>query len=194
MYSKSHTKHCNTTPQMLQNVMQSNVCHIDLQCFHSSNHSLLLSSLSNWWCLPNLMNHGYVKVFMFEFQLANRVVILGAWKLSGRQAGCPIHYARYIPGRLVFKKLFYSKFIILSITNWHGKHVRRQPKGLQCTGYEHVKHKHVGRQLNSFFSPKTPQIAIYGWRSPNELSFYLFALSTVGSCPRLLGELMQKNL
>jgi hypothetical protein len=47
VYSKSHTKHCNTTPPIKQNMMHSILCHIDLQCFHLFNHSLSLASFSS---------------------------------------------------------------------------------------------------------------------------------------------------
>jgi hypothetical protein len=42
-----------------------------------------------------------------------------------------------------------------------------------------------------FFSKKYLKFAIYGSRSPNK-NLFIFAILTVRSCPRLLGEHVQK--
>jgi hypothetical protein len=50
----------------------------------------------------------------------------------------------------------------------------------------------TGRQLNPFFLKNHPKTAIFGWTSPNEFKISFFALSIIGSCPKLLGEHVQK--
>jgi hypothetical protein len=45
----------------------------------------------------------------------------------------------------------------------------------------------------TFFSQKTFKTAISSSRSPNENILFFFAFLTIRSCPRLLGEHVQKN-
>jgi hypothetical protein len=61
---------------------------------------------------------------------------------------------------------------------------RAQP----CTGRQHV-----GRQLNPpFFSKNTPKLPFLAKVAQMNCFYFYFALSTVGSCPRLLEEHVQK--
>jgi hypothetical protein len=64
-----------------------------------------------------------------------------------------------------------------------------------CTGCEHVGRQPIpGANLIPFFSKTTPKLPFLAKQAQIYFYFYSFALSIVGSCPRLLGEHVQKNL
>jgi hypothetical protein len=81
--------------------------------------------------------------------------------------------------------------------NMLGANMYRAPT---CTGRQHVGRQHVpGANLRAptypFFSQKTPQNCHFLLKKPKWIFLiFSFALSTVGSCPRLLGEHVQKLL
>jgi hypothetical protein len=102
--------------------------------------------------------------------------------------------------------------------NGHGrKHVGRQLKRLQCTRRKHVGREHVpsanmsganmyraltcraptyghqlkGANLTPFFSKNTPKLPFLAEEAQMNFFNFFFALSIVGSCPRLLREHVQ---
>jgi hypothetical protein len=50
----------------------------------------------------------------------------------------------------------------------------------------HFKHFLTPKGLRPFFSKNTPNLSFLAQEAQMNLSFYFFALSTIGSCPRLL--------
>jgi hypothetical protein len=80
--------------------------------------------------------------------------------------------------------------------NEHGcEYVGHQSKRLQCTVRKHVGRQHVpGANLTLFFSKTTSKLPFPDEEAQMNLNFISFALSTIGSCPRLLGEHVQNIL
>jgi hypothetical protein len=62
-----------------------------------------------------------------------------------------------------------------------------------CIGLQHVGRQLKGANLTPFFSKTTPKLPFLVEQAQMNLNFIFFALSTVGSCPRLLEEHVQKK-
>jgi hypothetical protein len=64
-----------------------------------------------------------------------------------------------------------------------------------CTGRQYVGRQLKGVNLTPFFSKTTPKLPFLAEQAQMNFYFFIFyALSIVGSCSRLLGEYVQKNL
>jgi hypothetical protein len=62
-----------------------------------------------------------------------------------------------------------------------------------CTGRQYVGRQLKGANLTPFFSKNTPKLPFLAKEAQMNFFEFFFALSTIGSCPRLLGEHEQKN-
>jgi hypothetical protein len=62
-----------------------------------------------------------------------------------------------------------------------------------CTGRGQVGRQLKGANLTPYFSKNTPKLPFLAEKAQKNFFNFLFALSTVGSCPGLLGERVQKN-
>jgi hypothetical protein len=60
-----------------------------------------------------------------------------------------------------------------------------------CTGRQYVGRQLKGANLTPFFSKNTPKLPFLAEEAQMNFLKFFFALSTVGSCPRLLGEHVQ---
>jgi hypothetical protein len=78
--------------------------------------------------------------------------------------------------------------------NMSGANMYRAPtcRAPTCTGREHVGRQLKGANLTPFFSKNTPKLPFLAEEARMNFFKFFFALSTIGSCPRLLGEHVQK--
>jgi hypothetical protein len=74
--------------------------------------------------------------------------------------------------------------------NISGANVYQAPT---CIRREHVRYQLKGTDLTPFFSKNTQKLPFLAEEAQMNFIFIFFALLTIGSCPRLLGEHVQKN-